>query len=139
MGQKVLKSITPGQQIVKIIHDELVNLMGKSDVPLKISGAIPSIIMLSGLQGSGKTTLAGKLGLFLKKKGHKPVLVAADIYRPAAVRQLEIVGENIDVPVISDKKNQRWISVCLRWIFVASTDTMWQFLTLPVGFTLMKP
>ncbi|OQX87265.1 signal recognition particle protein [candidate division KSB1 bacterium 4484_87] len=112
LGQKVLKSITPGQQIVKIIHDELVNLMGRSDVPLKISGAIPSIIMLSGLQGSGKTTLAGKLGLFLKKKGHKPVLVAADIYRPAAVRQLEIVGENIDVPVISDGKKSA-VDICL--------------------------
>ncbi|NOZ61195.1 MAG: signal recognition particle protein [Calditrichaeota bacterium] len=112
LGQKVLKSITPGQQIVKIIHDELVNLMGKSDVPLKISGQIPSIIMLSGLQGSGKTTLAGKLGLFLRKKGRKPVLVAADIYRPAAVRQLEIVGEKIEAPVISDSKKSA-VEICL--------------------------
>jgi len=86
LGQKVLKSITPGQQIVKIIHDELINIMGKS--------------------------LAGKLGLFLKKKGHKPVLVAADIYRPAAVRQLEIVGENIEVPVISDSKKSA-VEICL--------------------------
>lgn len=111
LGQKVLKSITPGQQIVKIIYDELVNLMGNANVPLKISGKIPSIIMLCGLQGSGKTTLAGKLGLYLKKKGHKPVLVAADIYRPAAVKQLEIVGSQIEVPVISEQ-NKSAIKIC---------------------------
>ncbi len=111
LGQKVLKSITPGQQIVKIIYDELINIMGTTSVPLKISGKVPTIIMLCGLQGSGKTTLAGKLALFLKKKGHKPLLAAADIYRPAAVRQLEIVGEQVEAPVISDSKKSA-VEIC---------------------------
>ena len=115
LGQKVLKSITPGQQLVKIIHDELTNIMGKTDAPLNISGATPSIIMLTGLQGSGKTTLAGKLGLYLKKRGHKPVLAAADIYRPAAIKQLEIVGEKIGIPVISDTSKPA-VEICLQAI-----------------------
>ena len=92
VGQKVLKSITPGQQVVKIIYDELRKLMGDKDVPLSYSNAIPNVILLVGLQGSGKTTFAGKLGSFLKKKGRNPLLVAADIYRPAAMDQLTIVG-----------------------------------------------
>ncbi len=93
VGQSVLKSITPGQQVVKIIYDELTLLMGEKDVPVHISGAMPSVIMLVGLQGSGKTTLAGKLGLYLRKKQKSPLLVAADIYRPAAVQQLKVVGK----------------------------------------------
>lgn len=92
VGQKVLKSITPGQQVVKIIYDELRKLMGDKDVPLSYSNAIPNVILLVGLQGSGKTTFAGKLGSFLRKKGRNPLLVAADIYRPAAMEQLAIVG-----------------------------------------------
>jgi len=102
LGQDVLKSVTPGQQIIKIIFDELSAIMGKSEVPLNISGSPPNIIMLTGLQGSGKTTLAGKLALYLKSKGKNPVLTAADIRRPAAVKQLEIVGQTVNVPVIAD-------------------------------------
>lgn len=102
LGKDVIKSITPGQQIVKIIHDELANLMGKIDSPINFDGGIPNIIMLTGLQGSGKTTLAGKLARYLKEKGKSPVLVAADLRRPAAVRQLQVVGETVDIPVISD-------------------------------------
>jgi len=102
LGQKVLKSITPGQQIVKIIHDELTKLMGEKEAALNVTEAAPTIIMLTGLQGSGKTTLAGKLGLYFKSRGHNPVLAAADIYRPAAVKQLQIVGEQIGVPVIHE-------------------------------------
>ncbi|MBN1998644.1 signal recognition particle protein [candidate division KSB1 bacterium] len=93
IGQAVLKSITPGQQVVKIIYDELTRLMGEKDVPINISNALPSVILLVGLQGSGKTTLAGKLGLFLRKRGKNPFLVAADVYRPAAIQQLKVVGK----------------------------------------------
>lgn len=102
LGQEVIKSVTPGQQVVKIIHDELSAIMGESDAPLNFSGSPPHIIMLTGLQGSGKTTLAGKLALHLKSKGKHPVLVAADIRRPAAVKQLQVVGEKVDVPVVAD-------------------------------------
>ncbi len=113
LGQKVLKSITPGQQIVKIIYDELTKLMGESEASVNISGSLPTVIMLTGLQGSGKTTLAGKLGLHFKNKGHKPVLAAADIYRPAAVKQLEIVGEQIGVPVIHENSKSA-VKICLK-------------------------
>lgn len=99
LGQEVLKSITPGQQIVKIIYDELTRLMGEKESPLNISNTIPSVIMLVGLQGSGKTTLAGKLGALLRKKGRSPLLVAADIYRPAAIEQLKVVGKSLNLPV----------------------------------------
>ncbi len=111
LGQKVLKSITPGQQIVKIIHDELTILMGESEAAVNLSGASPAIIMLTGLQGSGKTTLAGKLARYFSSKGRNPILVAADIYRPAAVKQLEIVGEQVGVPVISDSKKSA-VEIC---------------------------
>ena len=93
IGEEVLRSVTPGQQIVKIVYDELVRLMGESHTDMKMAGIPPTIIMLCGLQGSGKTTFAGKLGNFLRKKGRRPMLVAADVYRPAAKKQLEIVGE----------------------------------------------
>ncbi len=98
LGEEVIRSVTPGQLIVKIVHDELVRLMGESQTDINISGIPPTIIMLTGLQGSGKTTFAGKLGTFLKKKGRRPILVGADIYRPAARKQLEVVGKNINVP-----------------------------------------
>lgn len=92
LGQKVLDSIAPGQQIVKIVHDELVKLMGGSNEPLRMAPTPPTIIMMVGLQGQGKTTTAGKLAFMLKKKGHQPLLVGADVYRPAAIKQLEIVA-----------------------------------------------
>ncbi|MBC8181938.1 signal recognition particle protein [candidate division KSB1 bacterium] len=113
LGKKVLRSITPGQQIVKIIHDELSKLMGEKEATLNVTGALPTVIMLTGLQGSGKTTLAGKLGLYFKDRGHKPVLAAADIYRPAAVKQLEIVGEQIGVPVIHEDSKSA-AKICLK-------------------------
>ena len=102
VGQDVIKSITPGQQIVKIVHDELVKLLGSEDDELKISSNPPTIIMLVGLQGSGKTTMAGKLANFLRKKGRKPLLVACDVYRPAAIEQLKVVGKQLDIPVYSE-------------------------------------
>lgn len=113
LGKQVLRSVTPGQQIVKIIHDELTTLMGQTEAPINLSGASPAIIMLSGLQGSGKTTLAGKLARYFSSKGRNPILVAADIYRPAAVKQLEIVGEQVNVPVISDSKKSA-VDICVN-------------------------
>lgn len=120
LGQKVLRSITPGQQIVKIIHDELANLMGESEAPVNLSGASPAIIMLTGLQGSGKTTLAGKLARYFQNKGRNPILVAADIYRPAAIRQLEIVGAQVEVPVFSDA-NKSAVEICVNGVAYASS------------------
>jgi len=102
LGQTVLRSITPGQQIVKIIHEELIDLLGKSNIPLKMASVPPTIIMLVGLQGSGKTTFAGKLAKYLKGQGHSPLLVAADVKRPAAVQQLKVLGESIGIPVFTE-------------------------------------
>ncbi|MBN1540829.1 signal recognition particle protein [candidate division KSB1 bacterium] len=101
VGREVFKSVTPGQMVIKIIHDELVRLMGDSHTPLHLGHAVPNTIMLVGLQGSGKTTFAGKLALYLRRHDHKPLLVAADVYRPAAIQQLQVVGKSIDVPVFS--------------------------------------
>ncbi|MDD3716364.1 MAG: signal recognition particle protein [Candidatus Marinimicrobia bacterium] len=99
LGEKVLTSITPGQQVIRIIHEEMVHLLGEAQVPLKLDGLPPAMIMVVGLQGSGKTTFAAKLAKQLKSSGKRPLLVAADIYRPAAVEQLQILGERSDVPV----------------------------------------
>jgi len=105
LGTQVLKSITPGQQIVKIIFDELTVLMGEKEVPIVFSNSIPSVIMLVGLQGSGKTTLAGKLGIFVRKKGRNPLLVAADVYRPAAIEQLKVVGRSTNIQTFFEEKS----------------------------------
>ncbi|NQT27460.1 signal recognition particle protein [candidate division KSB1 bacterium] len=104
VGQEVLKSISPGQQVVKIFHDELVSLLGQSRVPLQFSHVPPSVIMVVGLQGSGKTTFCAKLATHLRKQGHNPILVAGDIYRPAAIDQLIMLGKSIDIPVFNQGK-----------------------------------
>lgn len=101
VGQEVMESLTPGQHVIKIVNEELIALMGKNESKLNISSAPPTVIMLIGLQGAGKTTMAGKLSLNLKKHNKKPLLIAADVYRPAAIKQLEILGSSIDVPVFS--------------------------------------
>jgi signal recognition particle subunit SRP54 len=103
LGQDVLQSITPGQMIVKIIYDELVKLMGTSTAEMNFSPLPPTIILVAGLQGSGKTTFCAKLALYLKTKGRFPMLVAADVYRPAAINQLEILGGQIQVPVVAER------------------------------------
>jgi len=99
LGQDVLKSVTPGQQVVKIVHDELTELMGSGSSKLAFTARPPTVILLAGLQGSGKTTAAAKLALLLRKEGRKPGLVAADLQRPAAIDQLEQLGKQIQVPV----------------------------------------
>jgi len=105
VGEDVMASLTPAQSVVKIVHDELVALMGGAQARLQFSDAPPSVIMLVGLQGSGKTTHAGKLGLRLKEGGRKTLLVAADVYRPAAIQQLETLGRQIDLPVYTETSN----------------------------------
>jgi len=105
VGQDVIKSVTPGQQVVKIVYDELIKLMGPADPAIPVNQERPTIIMLCGLQGHGKTTTAGKLGAYLRKKGRKPLLVAADLQRPGAVDQLEQVGKELDIPVFADRQS----------------------------------
>src|SRR3989441_2685308 len=99
LGADVTKSLTPGQEVVKIVHDELTSLMGSGDSKLAFAGKPPTVILLAGLQGSGKTTAAAKLALLLRKEGHSPALVAADLQRPAAVDQLEQLGRQLQIPV----------------------------------------
>ncbi len=100
LGEEVIKGVNPSQQLVKIVHDELVNILGKENSPLNLNGH-PSLIMMLGLQGSGKTTSAAKLAVKLKKEGKNPLLVAADVYRPAAILQLKTLGEQIQTPVFT--------------------------------------
>ena len=102
LGQSVLKSLSPTQQVIKIVCDELTELMGCTNSKLNVSPELPSIIMMCGLQGAGKTTLSGKLALHLKKSGKKPLLVACDIYRPAAINQLKVVGSQAGVEVYEE-------------------------------------
>jgi signal recognition particle subunit SRP54 len=104
LGADVLKSLTPGQQVVKIVQEELTALMGSGDSRLAFAGRPPTVILLAGLQGSGKTTAAAKLALLLRKDGRKPGLVAADLQRPAAIDQLEQLGRQIQVPVFSEER-----------------------------------
>jgi signal recognition particle subunit SRP54 len=111
LGQEVLRTLNPSEQIVKIVYDELVNLMGPVDASFHFAKDRPSVIMLCGLQGSGKTTTAGKLALTLRERGRKPLLVAADLQRPAAVDQIKVLGEQINVPVYSESPSNP-VDVC---------------------------
>lgn len=101
VGHEVLSSLTPGQQVIRIVNEQLTELMGGSQAKLTLASKPPSVIMVVGLQGSGKTTTTAKLARMLKGKGHRPLLVAADVYRPAAITQLQVLGEQIEVPVFS--------------------------------------
>ncbi|GAA0114353.1 signal recognition particle protein [Clostridium senegalense] len=101
LGNEVLESLTPGQQVIKIVNDELTKLMGNTESKLELNPNGISVIMLVGLQGAGKTTMAGKLALNLRKNNKKPLLVACDVYRPAAIKQLQVVGKSIDIPVFT--------------------------------------
>jgi signal recognition particle subunit SRP54 len=112
MGQDVLDSLTPGQQVIKIVHEELIRLMGGARQELNLTGRTPFSLMLVGLQGSGKTTTAGKLALHLRKKGRNPYLVPADIYRPAAIEQLKKLGSQLGIPVHDTDKNRKPEDTC---------------------------
>ena len=114
MGEDVVTSITPGQQFIKIVYDEMVALLGSTNKPLDVAGSPPVTIMLVGLQGSGKTTTCGKLALYLRKKGRKPLLVPTDVYRPAAIDQLVNVGKqiNIEAFIAGDMKNP--VKICVE-------------------------
>ena len=112
LGREVLGSLTPGQQVIKIVNEELTKLMGSRNEDLNLSGSSPVSLMLVGLQGSGKTTTAGKLAVFLRKKGKNPYLVPADVYRPAAIDQLKKLGEQLDVPVFSSSVDMDPVRIC---------------------------
>ena len=99
VGQEILASLTPTQQVVKIVNEEMTALMGGQYARLTWSSSVPTIYMLCGLQGAGKTTMAAKLAGYLVKQGKRPMLAACDIYRPAAIKQLQVVGQQVDVPV----------------------------------------
>jgi len=122
LGQEVLESLTPGQQIIKIVNQELTRLMGNDIQSLQLSGKTPYSLMLVGLQGSGKTTTAAKLANFLRKQGRHPYLVPADIYRPAAVDQLKQLGARIDVPVFPTDLVRKPVDICLEALSKAGRD-----------------
>lgn len=119
LGQDVLKSLTPGQQVVKIVKDELIELLGGTESRINFSPNPPTIIMLVGLQGSGKTTTAGKLANLLRKEGKKPLLVACDVYRPAAIKQLQVVGSQLNIPVFANESTKDVVYIAKQAIDVA--------------------
>ncbi len=112
LGQEVMSSLTPGQQVIKIVNEELTGLMGSSNEEINLAGTKPVSVMLVGLQGSGKTTTAGKIAVFLRKNGKKPYLVPADVYRPAAIDQLKKLGEQLSVPVFNSAVNMDPVQIC---------------------------
>lgn len=114
VGQTVLESLTPGQQVVKIVHEELIRLMGSVPSKLTFSPAPPTVYMMAGLQGSGKTTTAGKLANYLRKEGKRPLLVACDVYRPAAVKQLQVVGAQLNIPVFEMGTNEDPVEIAKK-------------------------
>ncbi|MGI9529838.1 MAG: signal recognition particle receptor subunit alpha, partial [Acidimicrobiia bacterium] len=126
VGSEVMKSLTPGQQVIKIVHEELIVTLGEEEAPLVRPAAPPLVIMMVGLQGSGKTTTAAKLALHLKGKGKRPMLVAADLQRPAAIDQLETLGKRIDVPVFVDRtgKPPKVVKAALKQARVDSANVV---------------
>ncbi|MDE7409743.1 MAG: signal recognition particle protein [Muribaculaceae bacterium] len=121
LGQNVINALKPKELMVKIVHDELTALMGGKEEPLVLEGK-PAVILMSGLQGSGKTTFSGKLALKLKKKGRKPLLVAGDVYRPAAIDQLKVLAEQIDVPVYTEEGNKNPVQIAQNAIRYAKDN-----------------
>lgn len=112
LGREVSQKLSPGQQVIKIVHEELVDLLGGSAEQIRFDGPQPVTIMLAGLQGSGKTTTAGKLAAQLRNKGRKPYLVPADVYRPAAIEQLQVLGNRLDVPVHPSTTDSKPVDIC---------------------------
>ncbi len=115
VGHEVMRSLTPGQQVVKIVNDELVTTLGEPG-RLNLGLQSPAVIMLVGLQGAGKTTMAGKLALYLRKQGRRPLLVGADVYRPAAINQLQTLGKQLDIPVYDEGIEANPINVCVNGV-----------------------
>ncbi len=119
LGQDVLKSLTPGQQVIKIVKDEMVELLGGTESKINFTPNPPTIIMLVGLQGSGKTTTAGKLANLLRKQGKKPLLVACDVYRPAAIKQLQVVGSQLNIPVYANLETKDVVKISKQAVNIA--------------------
>ncbi|MBE0586001.1 MAG: signal recognition particle protein [Desulfofustis sp.] len=119
LGREVSQKLSPGQEVVKIVRDELVELLGGSAEQIRFDGRQPVIIMMAGLQGSGKTTTAGKLAAQFKDKGRRPYLVPADVYRPAAIEQLQILGDRVGVPVYPSTTDSKPVDICRRAVLVA--------------------
>ena len=119
LGQDVLKALTPGQQVVKIVKDELVELLGGQTSQVNFTPNPPTIVMLVGLQGSGKTTTAGKLANLFRKQGKSPLLVACDIYRPAAIKQLQVVGKQLNIPVFANETSKDVVQIARQALSVA--------------------
>ncbi|MCI9286543.1 MAG: signal recognition particle protein [Clostridia bacterium] len=119
LGQDVLKSLTPGQQVIKIVKDELVELLGGTESKINFTPNPPTIIMLVGLQGSGKTTTAGKLANLLRKQGKNPLLVACDVYRPAAIKQLQVVGKQLNIPVFANEDSKDVVHIAKQAMNIA--------------------
>ncbi|NJM08893.1 signal recognition particle protein [Candidatus Gracilibacteria bacterium] len=122
IGEEVTKSLTPDQQVVKIVHQELINLLGNDNVPLQEARPGPTVILLVGLQGTGKTTLAAKLALHLRKKGKRVMLAACDVYRPAAIMQLQTLGKQLNVPVYSEGTDARPPDIAARALELAQKE-----------------
>lgn len=112
VGREVSRKLSPGQQIIKIVHEELVTLLGGDTAQIALDGRQPVVIMMAGLQGSGKTTTSGKLAKMMKAKGRKPYLVPADVYRPAAIEQLQVLGQRLDIPVHPSTVNIKPVDIC---------------------------
>ena len=119
IGQDVLKSLTPGQQVIKIVKDELTELLGGTESKINFTPNPPTVIMLVGLQGSGKTTTAGKLANIIRKQGKKPLLVACDVYRPAAIKQLQVVGASLNIPVYANENTKNVVQIAKQAINTA--------------------
>lgn len=124
IGQEVLLSLSPGQQVIKLVHQALIDLLGGATEDLRLTGASPAVIVVVGLQGSGKTTTSAKLAKQLKKKGRRPYLVPADVYRPAAIEQLRVLGQTIDVPVHPSLASQDPVDIC-RSALVAAKHNLY--------------
>lgn len=154
LGVEVSKALNPAEQVIKIVNEELTTILGGETRRMNVSKKPPTVIMLAGLQGAGKTTLAGKLAYSLKEQGHTPILVACDLQRPGAVQQLQIVGERAGVPTFAPDPEPRWIPWSTRWAppmgirsrllgqalrRPARKNTTTLLWTPPVGWVLMKP
>ncbi len=122
VGREVLTSLAPGQQVIKVVHEEIVELLGGHAAGLELGGRQPAVIMMVGLQGSGKTTTSGKLAKLLQSKGRRPYLVPADVYRPAAIEQLQVLGKTIEVPVHPSQTDQDPVAICQNAIAVAQNS-----------------